>query len=85
MKITIKKANELCDILGVTDKTITNRAKKIRIKEFHLRKKVLSGNMTEDKKDEIIIDMCDSLLGGYKYKIEDTKEQLQYTFYKYDE
>jgi len=69
-------------MLGITERAVTIRAGKLKIKEYALNKKVLKGEMRIEDFERIISEDNDKRLAGFSCQVDVDEDQFQYTFFK---
>jgi len=82
MKTIIKKAKHLAVELGITERAVTIRAGRVKLKEYALNKKRLKGYMSIPEYEKALSEMDDKQLAGYSCQFDWDGDQPQYTFYK---
>jgi len=84
MKTIVKTAKELAEILGVTERTITNRGKKLSALESEYKIEVMNGEMTLTAVNIKIGEYEKSHLAGYSCNRSGNPQRPRYTFFSND-
>lgn len=82
MKTIVKTAKELAQILGVTERTITNRGKKLSSLESEYNIEVTNGEMTTLDVTKKLEEYQESNLDGFSCERSSNPQRPRYTFFK---
>lgn len=82
MKTIIKNTTEMAEILGISERAVRYRLKRIRIKACDLNKRVQNSEISRNDSHRILKELKQKRLAGYNYEIKCADDRAQYTFYK---